>query len=430
MRVLPTRTGYRFVVPRNAAPRVPVESIRHFPKKRPSVKEMDSPPKPAAGSAAPTDDEKNAAGSLGAGKEAGRAPARNGRRGLRVRGSLWSQLSGRCLAAMLALGIVYTLWAAQALIVPLVLALFLGIVLSAPLRFLRKLRLPDVLAAALVVGAFLAVIGTGVYFLSAPAAQWLDRAPQVIRTVERKIAPVAESLGGARQMTEEIEEMAEAGDRQPRVTVNETSLASEVFTRLRDFAAGAFVTVVLLFFLLATGRRTMVRVAHALTPENRPVYEGIVLSIQTDIAAYLQTITAINAALGLLTAALMWATGMPSPALWGAMAGLLNFMPYLGAAVTLTVISLVAAISFETLWAMALPPLGFLVLTSLEGHVLTPMIVGRRLTLNPLVVFVSVVAWGWLWGVPGALLAVPLVAVAKIVLDHTDRLPVLRAALE
>lgn len=344
--------------------------------------------------------------------------------------TLWRRVSGRSLAALLVLALLYTLWVAKALILPLVLALFLAIVLSAPLRLLRRLHLPDVLSAAIVVLSFLGVLGTGIFFLSDPALSWVNQAPQVVRTLEYKLAPITQRLGGATRATREIEQIGETEGDKPTLRVTEGSLATTLVERISSFAAGAVMTVVLVYFLLAMGRRTVVQVARAQPPESRRVYADIISSVQTEIAIYLQTITAINIGLGAATAAALWAAGMPSPVLWGVVAGTLNFMPYLGPVITIGILSIVAILSFDTLWTIALPPLIFLVLTAVEGQVLTPMIVGRRLTLNPLVVFLSVVAWGWLWGVAGALLAVPLVAVFKIILDRTGRLKLLRAAME
>jgi len=331
------------------------------------------------------------------------------------------------LAGLFVLALLYTLWTAKALILPLVLAMFLAIVLSAPVRLLRKLHMPDVLSAGVVVLTFLMFIGSGIYFLSDPALNWINEAPQVVRNLEYKLAPITQKLGGA---TREIEQIGETNDAAPTMRVTEGSLAATVVEYVSNFAAGAVVTIILVYFLLAMGRRTVIQVARAQDPESRRVYADIIASVQTEIAIYLQTITAINIGLGIATAAAMWATDMPSPALWGVVAGVLNFMPYLGPVITVGILSVVALLTFDTLWAIAMPPLVFLLLTTLEGQLLTPMIVGRRLTLNPLVVFLSVVAWGWLWGVAGALLAVPLVAVFKIVLDRTGSLKLLRSAME
>jgi predicted PurR-regulated permease PerM len=125
----------------------------------------------------------------------------------------------------------------------------------------------------------------------------------------------------------------------------------------------------------------------------------------------------INTALGVVTTGLMMGLGMPNPGLWGVMAGFLNFIPYLGAAVSLMIIALVSALTFDSLLQIALPPMAFLTVTTIEGNFLTPMIVGRRLTLNPIAVFLTILFWGWLWGIPGALMAVPILAVFKILCD-------------
>lgn len=346
-------------------------------------------------------------------------------------GTGWRRTVAVCLVGLFTLAILFTLHIAQEVILPVVLAVFLAIVLSLPVRQMRRVGLPDWISALLVTIGFVGAIIAGIYFLSGPAAEWLQRAPQVIRELEVKIAPVTRSIGGATEVTKEIERLTEEapGD-ELKVDVAEPSLNETLITRARDMVVSGLVMVVLLFFLLAGGRQTVTLVARALSPPDRRVYDSIVTRVQDDISLYLQTITVINAGLGLATAGVMYALDMPSPALWGTMVGLLNFMPYLGAATSVVVIAVVAVLTFGQLPDMILPPLAFLVLTSIEGHFLTPMIVGKRLTLNPLVVFLSVVFWGWLWGVPGALLAVPIMAIFKITLDHTDRLRPLRAAME
>lgn len=338
---------------------------------------------------------------------------------------------GWSVTGLFILAVVYTLWAAQTLLMPIVLAIFLAIVLAAPVRLLALLRVPDAVGAGLIVVAFLGTLAAAVYFLSEPALTWVDRAPQVVRQIEYRLAPITRQLGGATEATREIEQITESdSDDRQTIRVTEGTLAATVLNRAGTIAAGAVITTILMFFLLALGRRTSLHIVRALEPGPRRVYADIMTTVQREIAVYLQTITLINILLGAATSGVMWATGMPSPVLWGVMAGVLNFMPYIGPMVTVSIISVVSLLSFETPGAIALPPLAFVALTSLEGYILTPMVVGRRLTLNPLVVFVSVVAWGWLWGVAGALLAVPLLAVLKIILDRTGGLPVLRAALE
>lgn len=331
---------------------------------------------------------------------------------------------------LLVLAILYSLHAAQAFLLPVVIALFLAIVLNLPARQVRRLGLPAWAAAAIIVLTVVAVMGAGSWFLSAPAKEWLDRGPAVVRQLQWKLLPVMESLGGASELGKQIEQMTEEDSARPQVEMAGPSFTEVVVGQAWTVSAGAIVVIVLLFFLLAGGQRMVAAVAVSLPPDRRAVFDGIVRQVEVDIALYLQTITLINAGLGVATGFAMWAAGMPSPALWGAMAAVLNFMPYLGAGMTLVVISAVSVITFTAPGEMVLAPLLFLLLTTLEGQILTPSIVGKRLTLNPLVVFLSVVAWGSLWGVLGALLAVPIMATIKIALDNSGRLKALRAAME
>jgi predicted PurR-regulated permease PerM len=122
------------------------------------------------------------------------------------------------------------------------------------------------------------------------------------------------------------------------------------------------------------------------------------------------------------TALAMALLGMPNPVLWGALAAVNNFIPYLGSLVTVGVLTVVAAVSFDTLGQIVAPPLIFFALTTFEGQFLTPMLLGKRLTLNPVVIFLALLIWGWLWGIPGVLMAVPLLAAFKILCDHVPSL--------
>jgi predicted PurR-regulated permease PerM len=202
------------------------------------------------------------------------------------------------------------------------------------------------------------------------------------------------------------------------VVVRGPSLAEQALTQTQVILAQLFVVLVLLFFFLARGRSMLEQLMGTLTNlEDRINYATIAGTVQKNIAAYLATVTLINSALGLVTTGLMMVLGMPNPGLWGVMAGFLNFIPYLGAAVSLMIITLVSALTFDSLLQIALPPMAFLTVTTIEGNFLTPMIVGRRLTLNPIAVFLTILFWGWLWGIPGALMAVPILAVFKILCD-------------
>ena len=178
-----------------------------------------------------------------------------------------------------------------------------------------------------------------------------------------------------------------------------------------------------LYFALASGDLFLAKLGHVLpTLSDKKKAVQIAREIENNISQYLFTITVINAGIGVLGGLMFWAFGMPNPALWGALAGLLNFIPTVGSLSTAVIITLVAAATFPSLTHTLLVPGAFLGLTVLVGTFVSPHIMGRRLTLNPVVIFLGLSFWGWLWGVPGALLAVPMLAMFKIFCDHIEPL--------
>jgi len=152
--------------------------------------------------------------------------------------------------------------------------------------------------------------------------------------------------------------------------------------------------------------------------------------IKQDVAAYLGTITLINAGLGVVSGLALWALGMPNPALWGVLTALLNYIPYAGALTAIVVVSMVGLLSFDELWRGLLPAAVLLALHVIESDVVTPLLVGRRLTLPPLMVFLSLTIWSWMWGIAGAMLAVPLLVVLKVAADHVEALQPLAPFLD
>lgn len=320
------------------------------------------------------------------------------------------------------------LYQAAELFIPIAIAVLFTLLLSPIVRRLSRLGLPRALAAALVVMAALGVIGSGVWALSGPALEWVESAPRSLHEARDKLDSLRRSLEDVQKATQEVAEAAEqaTGGNDPtrpppqKVVVQEPGLAFAFVVGTGQVLATAMVTVVLLYFILASGDvmlRKALRLAPTLGHKRRTV--RIFRRAERDVSLYLGTITLINAALGAITAGAMWALDMPNPLLWGAMAGVLNYVPFLGAATTLVVIAVVSLISEPTILDAALPPLVFFALTAAEGQLVTPALVGRRLTVNPVAVFLALMVWGWMWGVPGILLAVPLLTTFKIVCDAT-----------
>ncbi|HET6520236.1 MAG TPA: AI-2E family transporter [Geminicoccaceae bacterium] len=344
-------------------------------------------------------------------------------------GTGWGRAATVGVVGLFILGVFYTLYFAKSFFIPVAVAVLLNLLLSPVVRRLARLGVPEGLGAALVLLAALAVVGFAVLRLAAPAAEWLERAPLSIWQVQYKLSALMESVEEMRKATRELEELAQVGaqeqgaEESQTVVVEGPGLIQSVLAGTTSFVTSAFITIILLYFLLASGDlflAKIVRVLPRLTDKKRAV--EIARQAERDISRYLTTVTAVNACLGVVTAAAMYLLGMPNPVLWGVVAGVLNFVPYFGALVTIGVLGLVAVLTFDDPWRMLLPPATFFMLTALEGQVVSPILHGRRLALNPVVIFVGLLLWGWLWGIPGILLAVPLLATLKIFCDNIEPL--------
>lgn len=325
--------------------------------------------------------------------------------------------------AILILLVFYTLYFARDVVVPVAIAVLLSLLLSPVIARLKRLRVPEPLSAALVVAMLVGAFFYGLYSLSAPAAQWFDRMPQVMGEIQGKLGALKRPVEQVQKASREVEELAEVEGGAPEVTIKGTSLAGHFVLGTTAFFAQATVVVILVYFLLASGDLFMRRLVRALSTgrEKRRAVE-IAHNLKRDVTTYLGTITLINAGLGVAVGTVMGLLGMPNPVLWGVLAAFFNFIPYLGAIVMLGIVTVVALLSFDETSAILLPPLAFFTLTTLEAYLLTPALVGKRLTLNPAIVFVSLVLWGWLWGVPGAILAVPILVTLKAVADRVETL--------
>lgn len=335
----------------------------------------------------------------------------------------------RALTGLFTLAIFYTVYFAKALLIPITLAMLLNLLLAPMVRALRRyLRMPDGVGAALVIVLGLSIFGGGVYGLSAPVERWMDQLPIAMADLHHKVQEIKRPVEEVQEAAEKVEEITQGGlDADPQrpvpVAIQGPGLTRMFLGGAVSFVTGAVVMIALLFFLLASGD-TLLRQAVSIAPrlsDKRRVVE-IARDTEDDISYYLLTVSLINCGLGIAIGVTMYVLDMPNPILWGVMAAVLNFVPFLGALVGIGIVGLVALITFDAVWAILLPPLCYLFLTSFEAQFVTPALLARRLTLNPVGVFLALIVWTWLWGVAGALLAVPLLATFKICCDHIEPL--------
>ncbi len=328
------------------------------------------------------------------------------------------------LTGIFVLLLLFAMHFARAFLLPVVLAVLLSFLLLPLVRALRRLHFPAWLASFTVLITVLSAAGFASYGLAGPAADWLEKAPRELPRLGRKLHELREPVNDVGKAAKEVERLARGNTAAPRkVQIEGTGLASNLLSGTQALAVGVLAVVVLLFFLLASGDLFRDK-ARRLLPDPLARERALAIATQAEhqVSTYLFNVTLINAGLGLFVGLAMALLGMPNPTLWGVLAAVLNYVPYLGAMTTFCVLSMVSFLTFETTGRAVLAPLVFLVLTGIEGQLVTPSLVGRRLMLNPIVIFVGLLFWGWMWGVTGALLAVPLMATFKIVCDHMPRL--------
>ncbi len=330
-------------------------------------------------------------------------------------------LTGQTGVALLILGVLYTIYFARSLLLPVFLALLLAAFLQPWVAKLNRLRIPDIAGAAIVLILFLLVLGGAIYQLSSPAADWVSRGPLLFQKADHKLSALKQSIRKAQEKTQQLEDIGKLDETKTRVAVKGPSLAEWIVTKTSLILVTAAVVLALIYFLLAQGRPTLRQLTYGLTGEEQGKrLTNLLVKIQQDIASYLTTISLIFLVVGMVTAGAMALFGMPVPLLWGAVATVFHFIPFLGPTITFIILCGVSLLTFETWPRILLPPLFYFCLAGLEGYFITPIILGRRLTLNPIIIFGAILFWGWIWGIPGIFLAVPIVASVKIICDDVE----------
>jgi predicted PurR-regulated permease PerM len=326
----------------------------------------------------------------------------------------------RSLTGLVLLAVLYTLVLAQKFFVPLVLAFLLSLVLAPIVRWLEWLHIPRTLGAGFIVLLLLSGLSYGVTSSIEPVSNWVEQAPRILRQLEHKIYPIKKTVEEVSKTAEQVDHIASVSTEES-VEVKGISFRDMLYSNARGLVTGTVMTTFLLYFLLSWGRVMLMRIMQ-LHDEHRQRQRYLELAtiLEGEISKYLFTITLINVGLGAVVAAALYAFGMPNPLLWGVIAALLNYIPYLGGLVTAVLLGATALLTFDGLSVPAIVVAAFAGLTIFEGQIVTPLLLGRRLALNPLVVFISVIFWFWLWGVMGALMAVPMLITIKLISDRVE----------
>jgi len=328
------------------------------------------------------------------------------------------------LGGLFVLAALTAAYVTREVILPVVLAFILKLLLQPVMRLLERFKVPRVLAALLMIVLLFAVIGGLGSALSGPATDWAKRLPEGLPRLQERVRVISGPLDSLKGMVAHAKGMfgnsdpgtapaagAAAG---PAMDIQGTILAG-----VQTFASEFLTTFLVLFFLLNSGDTFLRRLVEVMPrfKDKRQVID-ISQQVESDVSSYLVTITVMNALVGIATGIAMWALGLPNPALWAAVAFLLNYVPILGPLVGLVTFLGVGMLSLDPLWKAFMPMVLYGVIHVIEGETLTPMLLARRFTLNPVLVIISLLFWDWMWGVPGAILAVPMLAITKIICDR------------
>lgn len=338
----------------------------------------------------------------------------------RTLGTLRFAAMGLFLIALTAL-----IYFARDFLLPVLLAFLLALTLSPIVRYLQRRGIAPALAACVLVLVIFGVFSAGAYFLADPVAEWIERAPQIGHRVQQKLVALRKPVEAVVKASEQVETITEGASSPAvqKVVVQQPGLLSIAANNAVSALSTAGVTFVLLLFLLASGTMFYEKMIGIL-PNFRDKKRALTIAydVEKEVSQYLLTITFVNIMFGVYIAAVMTAIGMPNPILWGVTAALLNYIPYIGALAGIAMVSVVALLSFDALTYALIPPFLYLAGAVMEGQIITPIFLGRRLELNSVAIFIFVALWSWLWGIVGAIIAVPLLVSIKVFCDHFENL--------
>jgi predicted PurR-regulated permease PerM len=311
------------------------------------------------------------------------------------------------------------LYVSAEIVLPLILALVLKLLLQPLVRLLEDYNIPRAVGAILSVLLVLLAFGGTISMLAGPAAAWAGKLPEAIPKLKDSLSFLQDPIDAVQGMMKQIESLTGgAGPASPVPGVRPSSLVGALLSGSATATSGLFTTLLILFYMLVSGETFLRRMVEIL-PRFKDKRQAVELSlhIERDVSVYLLTVSCINAIVGVATGGVMWACGVANPVLWGAVAFVLNFVPILGAMVGLIIFLMVSVLSLGVTWWALLPVGLYFAIHIIEGEFATPMLLARRFTINPVALILALIFWYWMWGVPGAILAVPLLAITKIVCD-------------
>ncbi|SNY54721.1 Predicted PurR-regulated permease PerM [Arsukibacterium tuosuense] len=341
-----------------------------------------------------------------------------------------SRLNAELALKILAvLAVIYTFYFCRSLLLPIILAAFIALFASPAVRFLARLKFPKPLASLLILTLIVMGVGYGISLLYSPASAWLERLPLLSSKLALQVDDMAGSLDSLKSsMLPDNED-----DKSPFDSALGSGFLPLISMLAQTTAMMLFqlATVIILTYLFLVFGGTLLRniVRGASTLHEKKNLVKMYQTIEHDISRYVLVIAVINTMLGVATFAVLSMLGVADPLLWGVLATVLNFAPYLGPFILTVLLTAVGFVEFQSPGQALLVPTAFLILNVIESQLVTPMALGKRFNMNPLLVVIWMFVWGWIWGAVGVLIAIPLLVCLKIIASHFELLPYWRILL-
>lgn len=339
-----------------------------------------------------------------------------------------------CLTVMAIIALCAALWLAKAFLLPIAVALVFSVILGPICSRIEWFRIPRPVAALM--GLILAggVAWLAFSLIAEPASRWMENAPQTIQRAERQLRKLQEPLKPLTDISKEMQGLqivpAQSGQASRTVVMQEPGFAQSLLASAQTLIAQTGFVFILCYFLLITREEFRIKfIAFQPTMKERVRAARVFRDAGRRVSGYLVTFSIINIFVGIATGLACWRLGLPEPLMWGGLASLFNFIPFLGPVITMALLGLAGLATFDTLLEASFPVLAFMGISFLEANLITPTIVGRRMTLNPLAIIITVSFWIWMWGPVGGVIGLPLLIMFKVVCDHTPPLRVVGALI-
>lgn len=307
------------------------------------------------------------------------------------------------------------LYIGRPILLPIMASAIVALTFAPVIKAAKRRGVSPWITAIVLVAIGIGALALAATALAAPVSEWIGRAPEIGTTIRAKLSVLDPPLAALRQ----LETTLFGGEGNTPATAAPPNVVLPVVAFVTPAAGELLLFFGTLIFFLAgqIGLRNHL-VSMFSERDTKLRFLKIMKDIERNLAGYLAVVTVINAAVGMIVAVGAWLIGIPNPAIFGLLAALLNYVPYVGPAIMVVALFCVGLVTFDSLSHAVIAPLGLIAVTTTEGHFITPTIVGRRLTLNPLLVILALAFWTWMWGPFGAFLAVPLAIIALVVVNH------------